>query len=79
MKLWCPDGLLFNPEAWWPEYPCVDPAVVVCKAEIMTTIPPPIEIPEPLPSYNCLDDNHYYAIDNQCHSFIECKVSDQSI
>lgn len=77
MEFICPDGLYFNPEAKLHEYPCADPAIVVCKIETITTPSPPTEIPEPLPNYQCPDENNYYAIDDQCKSFIECKVSDQ--
>lgn len=77
MEFICPDGLYFNPEAKWQEYPCADPATVVCKIETTTTPSPPIDVPQPLPHYKCPDENNYYAIEYLCKSFIECKVSDQ--
>lgn len=77
MEFICPDGLYFNSEAKLHEYPCADPAFVVCKIEIKTTTYRPTEIPEPMPHYKCPDENNYYAIGDQCKSFIECKVSDQ--
>lgn len=77
MEFICPDGLHFNPEAKWQEYPCADPSVVVCKTEITTKPTPPIEVPETLPHYKCPEENNYYATEDQCTTFIECKVSDQ--
>ncbi|XP_026324115.1 protein obstructor-E-like [Hyposmocoma kahamanoa] len=73
MEFICPDGLYFNPEAKWQEYPCADPATVVCKIETTTTPSPPIDVPQPLPHYKCPDENNYYAIEDLCKSFIECK------
>lgn len=53
MKFSCPDGLLFDPEARWPEYPCGEAASVRCglNPDIppQPTSPAPIFPPRPVP------------------------------
>lgn len=82
----CPDGLQFNPQSIWPEYPCAEASEVKC---LIPTVPTPTirphpqpqpvtlapkVVPEIVPDYICAEENMYYSVHRDCESYIQCKV-----
>ncbi|XP_052737182.1 mucin-2-like [Bicyclus anynana] len=61
----CPDGLHFNSNASWPDYPCGYPSEVKCKAGDV--------VQEPRPTNECPHRNGFFPpLNGDCGSYLVC-------
>ncbi|KAJ2946523.1 hypothetical protein O0L34_g12577 [Tuta absoluta] len=68
----CPDGLYFNKNARWSEYPCAIPSEVQCE--------PGAVIHEAQPNDQCPHQNGFFAMrDGDCSRYIHCEYGLASI
>ncbi|XP_045506677.1 vegetative cell wall protein gp1-like [Colias croceus] len=67
MQVECPDGLHFNPNAVWPEYPCDYPSRVNCGANLAKQVPEP--------TADCPRQYGYFpSPSGDCGKYIMCQV-----